>query len=129
MASTKKRFGVSVSSTVAEDIDMLAKILKVERSTVVEEALREYLDDHRHLLIPNECAGVITAVCPDNIGVASIVREFKSIIVGHFHLHLHGMCLDVLTVHGESRKIGELLGRLKKIGCRARYLPVKETRE
>jgi CopG family nickel-responsive transcriptional regulator len=122
----KRRFGISVTESVADAFDMLSKILGVDRSMLIEEALRSYLDDHRHLLIPHECRGVVAAVCHDNREVAEVVRKYKNLVAGHFHIHLDGFCLDVFVVRGDSREIGRLIGSLKSLGCRARYLPVRE---
>lgn len=124
--TTKRRFGVSISEDVADDLDTLAKTLGVDRSRIIEEAVRSYLEDHRHLMVDHKCSGVIVALCSNNVEVANIVRFHKRIIHGYMHMHLDGYCLDLIIVNGESGGIALLYGDLKKIGCRVRYLPVFE---
>ena len=124
--TSKRRFGVSISEDVADDLDTLAKMLGVDRSRIIEEAVRSYLEDHRHLMVDHKCSGVIVALCSNNVEVATIVRSHKRIIHGYMHMHLDAYCLDLIIVNGESRSIALLYGDLKKIGCRVRYLPVFE---
>ncbi len=120
----KKRFGVSMNPRLAESLDMLAETLGVERSRLVEEAVRQYLEDHMHMLIPHECHGVIVALCPDNIGVAESVRNHRENILGHMHLHLGGYCLDIIVVEGPSGSIASLYGELERKNCKLRFLPI-----
>ncbi|MCE4625057.1 MAG: ribbon-helix-helix domain-containing protein [Desulfurococcales archaeon] len=122
----KRRFGISIRKSLADELDMLASVMGVDRSVLVEEAISWYLDDHRHLLGPHHCRGIIAAVCPDNREVADVVRRNREIILGHFHLHLDGLCIDIFSVSGESEKIARALGSLKGLGCRTRFIPAEE---
>ncbi len=126
MGSAKRRFGVSLPRDLADTLDALATVLGVERSTVVEEAIRHYLDDHRHLLIKHHCRGVIAALCPQDADASRVVKTYRSIIAAHFHIHLDGICVDIIAVSGDSGEIARVLGSLKAEGCTARYIPAGE---
>jgi CopG family nickel-responsive transcriptional regulator len=119
----KKRFGVSIDAELAEEINNLSQVLRVDRSKVIEEAVRSFLEDHRHLILPHECSGAIAALCNDLSQVSEIVKAYRSVIVSHFHMHIKDRCIDLIVVNGNSHTIGELYGELKNIGCRVRYLP------
>ncbi len=117
----KRRFGVSIDEALADALDRLAGRLGVGRSKVVEEAVKAYIGDLGHLLVPHECRGVIVAACPKGLG--ETVEEAKGIVEAHLHAHAGGDCIEVLVVNGESKEIARLYSRLLKKGCTARYLP------
>ncbi|MEB3844723.1 MAG: ribbon-helix-helix domain-containing protein [Desulfurococcales archaeon] len=120
----KSRFGISIDKSVAERLSRLAEVLGVDRSRLVEEAVRQYLDDHKHMLVPHECRGIIVGLCPDNIAVASKVRDYKDIVSSHMHIHIDGKCIDIIVVQGPSRIIGKLYASLEHDNCKTRFLPL-----
>lgn len=110
-----------MDESLADALDRLAGKLGVERSRVVEEAVKAYIGDLSHLLVPHECRGVIVAACPRGLGEA--VEEARGIVEAHLHAHAGGDCIEVIVVHGESGEIARLYSSLLKRGCTARYLP------
>lgn len=122
----KRRFGVSLPEDLARDLDRLSGLLGVERSAVVEEAVRHYLDDYRHLLVRHHCRGVILAACRGEARASDSVKKFKHVVAAHLHLHMDGICIDLLAVSGDSLEISRLIGHLKASGCSPRFLPAGE---
>ncbi len=120
----RRRFGVSLDEGIAEALDALARKLGVDRSSLVEDAVRCYLEDHSHMIVPHECRGVIVAVCPGPSDAVEASEEFRDIVETVIHSHVDSACLEVLIVRGESSRIASLYSRLVKRGCRTRYIPV-----
>ncbi len=122
----KKRFGVSVSEEVARDLDVLADKLSVDRSSIVEEALREYIHDHLYYLKPHRCQGVMVILgrVPHE-KLLNIIEENRDIIHAYSHLHVSGQCIEFMVVSGPSDKIALLHKVLaEETGCTVRYMPV-----
>ncbi len=122
----KRRFGVSLPEDVASDLDSLAEMLKVDRSKLVSEAVRTYVRDHAHYLIPHECYGVITLISNDNMRLLKVIEEFKDIIREFTHVHIEENCVNALVVSGSSEKIAELHRRLLSFFRNVRFVPLGE---
>lgn len=121
----KKRFGVSLDSWLAEQLDSVAEHLSLTRSELVERAVEEFLNDHQHYLADHECTGVLLleGKGPSN-GVESLLEDYRDIVVQYTHMHLEDVCLRVIVVRGSSTRIAELHKRLEALGCRTRYIPL-----
>ena len=122
----KRRFGVSLPEDVASDLDSLAEMLKVDRSKLVSEAVRTYVRDHAHYLIPHECYGVITLISNDNLKLLKVIEEFKDIIREFTHVHIEENCVNALVVSGSSTKIAELHRKLLDAFRNVRFVPLGE---
>ncbi len=120
----RKRFGVSIDAAVAEALDVLAQKLGVDRSRLVEDAIRQYLEDHSHLLVPHTCRGVIIAVCPEPSDAVTISEDYRRIVATLVHAHYDRGCIEVLLVEGESSEIASLYSKLVRTGCSTRLIPL-----
>ncbi|HDI74877.1 MAG: CopG family transcriptional regulator [Thermoprotei archaeon] len=121
----RRRFGISISRELADNLDSLAKALETDRSSIVENAIREYIHDHLHYLTPHECTGVMILyrVCRQGEWF-TIIDKYRDIVVSYTHVHKEGVCIEILVVSGHSEKIAELHKELGKLGIKARYLPI-----
>ena len=122
----KRRFGISVPEDLAEALDRLAEALSADRSRLVSEALRAFMEDHKHHLVPHECTGLLIVVAaPGRSKVPSLLEEFRDVVQGYNHFHTPGFCIEVLFVSGPSARVSALHGAvLKEPSCSVRYVPV-----
>ena len=100
----KRRFGISIPSDVAENLDALAKILEIDRSKIVEQALRSYILDYIHYLYPHKCRGIMIVYreTEHEIRVLSILEEFRDIVLSYSHYHVDKLCIESLIISGDS---------------------------
>ncbi|OYT51568.1 MAG: CopG family transcriptional regulator [Desulfurococcales archaeon ex4484_204] len=122
----KRRFGVSVSEGVAEALDRLAEVLNADRSSLVEDAIRVFIDDHLHYLVPHRCGGVMMISGRVERGrLFKAIENNRDVVRSYTHTHVGGLCLETLIVEGPSSKIVKLHKELLEIpGCRVRYMPI-----
>lgn len=121
----RRRFGVSLSEDLAEGLDRLAERLGCDRSSIVEEALREYLHDHLHYLRPHRCTGVLLVVRPrGHGGSGDFVDRYQDVVKLYSHLHVDDKCVETLVVSGPSGSIACLVEELERRGWRTRYIPL-----
>lgn len=126
--SGKRRFGVSIPSNIAEALDKLAELTGSDRSSIVAEALRTYLHDHLHYMVPHKCTGFIIVVNKEkNISASIVIDKFKDIIQSYNHTHYRGKCIEIFFVSGYSGRIAELDKKLRSMGCSVRYIPLQTT--
>lgn len=127
---SKRRFGISVSEELARALDKLARTLNIDRSSLVEEALREYVHDHLHYLEPHQCQGVmvITGKIPHE-ELFKVIEEHRDIIHSYSHTHVGDTCIEFMIVCGPSTKIALLHRKLvETTNCKVRYMPIARTR-
>ncbi len=125
----KRRFGVSIPEHLARDLDELGTKMSIERSRLVEEAVRVYIRDHKHHLYPHKCRGLLivqtkTSSCLWG-EINSIMEKHREIVRFSIHFHIDDDCLDIFVTEGESNEVSlfhqELMG-LK--GTITRYVPL-----
>lgn len=120
----KKRFGISVEESIARTLDVLSNQTGINRSRLVEEALKVYLEDHSHLLVPHKCKGILVAQCQDREMLSGVTEDYRDVIVAWLHAHLSEECMEAMFVEGDSARISELYSEILRKGCRSRYVPV-----
>jgi CopG family nickel-responsive transcriptional regulator len=127
----KKRFGVSVSRSLAESLDMVAGMLGLDRSSVVELALRGLLEDYTHHVIPHDCVALIAHICDrDLVEVATVIGGYGELRITQLHSHAGEKCIQILLVSGSSSVIADFYSKLAKLkGCRVKYMPLHEMSE
>ncbi len=125
--TVKRRFGISIPEELAKYLDILADILRTDRSRLVCEALEKYIHDHMDYIAPHECYGVMTiAGLTNSAQLMEIIEENRDVICGYTHTHTKGECIELIIVSGPSSRIAELHRRFLEIPkCRVRYMPVK----
>ena len=125
---TKRRFGVSVSEGLAESLDMVAGALGLDRSSVVELALRGLLEDYTHHVVQHECIALIAHICDRDLAeVSSIIRDYKELRITQLHSHTGEKCIQILLVSGSSSVIADFYSKLAKLkGCRVKYTPLHD---
>jgi len=125
MATKKRRFGVSLPTEMADCLDQLASKLGVDRSSLIEDALKEYIHDHLHYLRPHKCMGVMIIIAHRmHQGIHGILERYKDIVSQYNHLHIGEKCIETMIIFGDSDKIAKLHEELGEAGCRIRYIPL-----
>lgn len=113
----KVRFGVSVDKNIAEQLNLLAKTLGTDRSTLVNEALREFLHDRVHVLSPHLCEGVLVTIYGHEVSseISRILEDFEDIVVARTHIHdSNKNCVEIVYLRGSSKDIISLERKLRK---------------
>uniref|UniRef100_A0A7C4BBY1 Ribbon-helix-helix domain-containing protein n=1 Tax=Ignisphaera aggregans TaxID=334771 RepID=A0A7C4BBY1_9CREN len=122
---TKKRFGISVEQRLYSKLDEVTKRLGVDRSTVVEEALRNYLNDLSHLAENHTCCGLIVVENPDAVEMERILAGHKDVIMSYSHHHIGGRCVCTIVVWGSAETLASFYSKVSKIkGLNKRFIPL-----
>ncbi|MDM7274658.1 MAG: ribbon-helix-helix protein, CopG family [Thermoprotei archaeon] len=123
----KRRFGVSISRDLADRLDELTKILDMDRSSLVEAALRSMIVEHAHYLVSHECSALIVLICSEETSISEVLMEFKDINITHLHDHKEARCNQIIIAAGQSTRIAKLYAKLNKVRkCRAKYVALHE---
>ncbi|RDD54086.1 MAG: ribbon-helix-helix domain-containing protein [Candidatus Korarchaeota archaeon NZ13-K] len=121
----RRRFGVSIPSELLEKLDSLSRELMVSRSSIIEELIREAIDERSHLLRPHRCRGVLIVISRTPEGASKVLEKYSSCIVSRSHHHSEGCCVDIGFLEADSSEIISLRRELKRIkGVSERYLPL-----
>ena len=122
----KRRFGISIPEDMASDLDKLASRLGMDRSRLIERAIRAFLDDYTHLIVPHTCTGILILSCNDKSEkeVAKVIEDYRDIASARVHTHVESRCIETLVVSGNSNRIAEIYSALEKAGCSVRYIPM-----
>jgi len=126
--SSKRRFGISIRADLVNILDKLAEKLRADRSSIVEMALRVFLLDHIHYVVPHQCRGIMVLTGKyDKKILSSIVEEFRDVIHSYIHTHIDNSCVEIMIVSGHSSRISRLHSTLEGSikGCNVRYIPVR----
>lgn len=107
----KRRFGVSLPEELASELDRLAEDTGMERSRIVEEAVRSYIKDARG----GEGLLVLIVVCGSPPG--SVIEEVGGVI-SHQHVHADDSeCIDIIVT--KASNTGLIRGLIEH-GCRVK---------
>ncbi len=125
---SKRRFGVSISRGLAESLDVVAEALGLDRSSVVELALRGLLEDYTHHVVPHSCVALIAHICDrELVEVTAMIGGYEELKITQLHSHTGEKCIQILLVAGPSRVIADFFSKLAKLkGCKARYMPLHD---
>jgi len=116
---TKRRFGVSLRSEVAEALEKIAKERGEDRSSIIERALIAHLTMEEHYSKRHLCTAMVIA--DDSKPDRSHYEEFSHIIVEHIHSHALGRCIDIFVLRGDSGDIDRFY-RTIQARCRCAYI-------
>lgn len=120
----KRRFGVAVSSEIAEEIDAIAKSMNVDRSKIVEEALTDFIEGYKHRVEDHRCCGVLIARVSKCGLVERTLETYRDVIVSYIHSHIDGHCICTVLVLGSWQRIKNLQREMLLSGSKARYIPI-----
>jgi len=122
----RRRFGISLPEDLAEGLDILSVRLGVDRSSIVERAVKSFLEDYNHLMVPHTCSGIMVLTCKDGSEprIARLMEEYRDITRARFHTHAEAKCIEAIILHGDADRISLLHKEVEKAGCRARYIPL-----
>jgi CopG family nickel-responsive transcriptional regulator len=126
----KRRFGVAIDSKISLDLDIIVKSLGLDRSKIVEIALKNYISEYKHLLSKHICRGIIVIENANEVSIDKILENHRNILENHrniitnyIHSHIDKECICVIFVSGDSENINALNQQLLSCGCLVRYLP------
>lgn len=121
----KRRFGISIPDELLERIDSLSRELMVSRSSLIEELIKDVIEERSHFLKPHRCRGILIVVSRVPEGASRVLEKYNSCIVSRSHHHSEGCCIDVSFVEADSDEIINLRRELKKVkGVSERYVPL-----
>ncbi len=113
------RFSVSVLPEILREFDETIKKLGYKRSSAIEEAMRDYLTQHKWTIEKQGAvAGAITMLYDHDVrgleeNLTDIQHQYRDIISSTTHVHLDDKnCLEIIAVKGEVEKIQSLAERL-----------------
>ncbi len=122
---TKRRFGVSLPESLAKALDELSARLSVPRSTLIQEAVENLIEDYSHLTRPHHCVGLIVVTgIEGRLDAQRLLEEHREVVRSSSHHHAGGRCLELIVVEGPSERIVQLLSELRAFGCNARFIPL-----
>ncbi len=115
----KRRFSICVDAGLVEQLDrMIVDEGYGNRSQAVSAMIRGRLVKHRAKRNKGSVAGTITLIFDHHkrglqARLTAIQHEFLHEITTSVHLHLsHALCMEVLLVKGEARRLEELARNL-----------------
>jgi len=122
----KRRFGISVPEFVAEQIDALSKRLEANRSSLISEAIIEYLQDRGHYLTPHQCKGILIVTGEvDTSSLMNLIRECHDVVRNYSHIHIDNDCINVIIVSGFSTRVAYFHKKLASLkNCSVRFIPL-----
>ncbi|MCS7108117.1 MAG: ribbon-helix-helix domain-containing protein [Sulfolobales archaeon] len=126
MSTSKRRFGVALSSELANELDNIVRNFSVDRSKVVEHAVKGFLTEFIHYRRPHKCTGVLILFSRehDAATTTNLIDEYKDIVLAYTHQHVGTHCVEVLIVNGDSEVISDLHKKALNYSCRCRYIPL-----
>ncbi|ADV65080.1 CopG family ribbon-helix-helix protein [Desulfurococcus mucosus] len=119
----KRRFGISIPSNIAERLDNLAELLHCDRSTIVSNALNEYIHENLHGEKEHECRGVIVAYTSAS-PPPNLFSKYTDVVSAYSLYKVRDGFIMVLVVEGSSRLINELRTRISSHASVQRYMPL-----
>ncbi|MCS7103587.1 MAG: ribbon-helix-helix domain-containing protein [Candidatus Korarchaeum sp.] len=121
----KRRFGISIPEELLEMLDIISRELMVSRSSLIEELIRDVIEERSHLFKPHRCRGVLIVISRVPEGASRVLEKYGSCIVSRSHHHSEGRCIDVSFVEADSTEVINLRRELKRVrGVSERYLPL-----
>lgn len=126
MKGRKARFGISLPEELARKLDTLSSLLGTDRSTLVAEALAEFLHEKSHVLEPHICEGMFMVAYrfEERERITEVLKAYDSVIVTRIHVHSkEGYCVELAYARGPSEEITALERDLRKANAvNVRYL-------
>jgi CopG family nickel-responsive transcriptional regulator len=119
----KKRFGIAIPTELVNELDTLVKDLNMNRSKLVEQAIKEFLCEFKHYLKPHECTGVMLIFDTASSRSSDIIDEFRDIILAYTHHHVGDRCIEIIVLKGSSETIAKLHKKLLGNNHRCRFIP------
>lgn len=125
------KIGISIPKKLAAEVEELMKLLGIDnRSKVVNEALKMYINYHKQLLSNNEIVSVIILMYDNKISgsrISDLRHQYKNLVVTLNHIDgICDKCLELILIKGPSQKIAEFLGKLYLINddVQVYYIPI-----
>uniref|UniRef100_A0A7J3ZJW2 Ribbon-helix-helix domain-containing protein n=1 Tax=Fervidicoccus fontis TaxID=683846 RepID=A0A7J3ZJW2_9CREN len=124
----KKRFGVSVSSSLYALLEDAARHYGVTLSQIVEEALGEYLSRLAHGREEHWCKAVLVAIAKgreEHDLIERAVGEHGAAARSMLHSHVGELCVFFAYLEESSSSINSLLSTLKRGRIQHVFAPIE----
>ncbi|AFK51084.1 putative transcriptional regulator, CopG family [Thermogladius calderae 1633] len=118
----RRRFGISLPEELACELDRISREHGLDRSSVIATAVEKYVEGMSHYKNRHECLGVCIAVTEGEPNLR--LEEFREVVVGYYHNHAKGLCLNIFVLRGDSNKVLELYYKLKKSSKKTVLVPL-----
>ena len=122
----KKRFGISINEEIFYLIDHMAQRLNLDRSRLIEEAIKFYLDKSFHEDLRHTCTSIFIVACEDDSNLKHLIDDYQDITLSTMHTHSGDRCIDVIVVSGDSERVDllhkDILRNSKN--CKTLHLPL-----
>lgn len=123
----KRRFGVSIPNELASELDEFTRLIGSDRSSVVSEALKQYMYEHRHYEVEHECSGLLICVKRGSRRSRGVdIDEYRDIVKNYMHMHFNDLCIEIYIVSGLSKQISKLHSELRRTTPYVRYYSLHE---
>lgn len=126
----KKRFGVSIPSEIAEEVNKLAMAQSKDRSAIIADAIEEYLHRAQHLIkVEHICKGAVlvyerSAKSRSLLRIPSMLERYGEVVIGYSLLRTGEGALFVALVKGESDVLAQIIDELSKSFESVKYIPI-----
>lgn len=121
----RRRFGISIDSSLCSRVESVAKALNMNRSQLIEEAIRNYLRDLEHFVLRHPCSALIVVEDPESAEIERFLTVHKSVILNYSHHHVGNKCVYTILVQGDSEKLALLYSDIAKVrSASRRYVPL-----
>jgi len=123
----KRRFGISIPNELATELDEFIRIIRSGRSSVICEAIKQFVYEHRHYEVEHECSGLLICVRKHGKKSKKIdIDEYMDIIKNYVHFHFNKLCIEIYLVSGLSNKISKLHSLIRENTPYVRYYSLHE---
>ncbi|MEM1629025.1 MAG: CopG family transcriptional regulator [Desulfurococcaceae archaeon] len=121
--SCKRRFGISIPAVTADKLDKLAEYFKCDRSSIVANAIEEYMHESTHDIEEHVCTGVIVFYSNKPID-NNLTLKYADIVKAQCTFKLGDGYVASILVEGISTRIIEFRKELLKLSKATRFLPL-----
>lgn len=121
----KKRFGISIPVNVAKELDEVAIMDGVDRSSIVTRAITQYLHEDKHVVKEHECSGMI--VYYGLLSSETIAGYCDRIVKSLYSVKFREGHVTIVFVEGSYGEIAELRKRIirkSRKHASIKYLPL-----
>ncbi|MEM4718242.1 MAG: hypothetical protein QXE81_05740 [Desulfurococcaceae archaeon] len=121
----KKRFGVSIPINVAKELDEIAFMDGVDRSSIITRAVTQYLHEDKHIVEEHECSGMI--IYYGLLSLENIAGYYDKIVKSLYSVKLREGHITVVFVegpYGEIEKLRKQMTNKTRRHAFIKYLPL-----
>lgn len=126
----KRRFGVSIPSEIADEVNRIATAQSRDRSAIIADAIEEYLHTAQHLVkVEHICKGAVLVYERSTgsrglLRIPSMLERYGKVVVGYSFLRAGDDALFIALVKGESDLLAQIINELSRSFRSVKYIPI-----